>query len=302
MENNNEFLDGFMKKLEFPEEAQLFLAQVAESLEQDEENFNEMNVIIKQFLDKQYEKFDDILERLNFLAQKTNIHQYTIHLISLMYCSKILKDRYNKAGISEGIYWNTMLDLRCKLLECKDVHGIWGTFVASWFPGFYSMERFGLGRFQYEWYDWDRENYTRNGYTVHKGDRVYNMHIPSAGAITREIRMDSYKKAYKFFKHELNGKPIVLVCESWLLYPDNEKILPEGSNTVEFMHDFDIIERKVNEAFTDAWRIFGKDYNKTVDELPTKTSMQRAFAGWLKAGNKTGSGFGIILFDGENIR
>lgn len=301
MELSTEFLTGFMEKLEFPEEAKVFLGQVSEAFERDKEMYGEMNRIIKQFFSQDYAKFEDVLEKLDNLAQKADIHNYTMHLMFFMYSAQPLKNLYCEAGVSEEIFWNSMLDLRYKLMECYNLHGIWGTFVATWYPRFYKMERFGLGRFQYEYAVFQREDYTKNGFTVHNGDRVFNIHIPSSGSMTHAERMDSYKKAYEFFKGELNGKPIVFVCSSWLLYPKNEEILPERSNIVDFMHDFDMIDSTETETFTAAWRIFGKEYNNPIEQWPTDTSLQRAYANWLKGGNKLGTGFGVILFDGEKI-
>ena len=36
-------------------------------------------------------------------------------------------------------------------------------------------------------------------------------------------------------------------------------------------------------------------------EMPRDTSMQRAFADFLIGGGKTGTGFGVIVFDGKEI-
>ncbi len=301
MEKFKVYSTSFMEKLEFPEDAQRYLGQISEALERDGELYNEMNVIIKQFFDRDHTPFEEISERLNHLAHKADIHHYTIHFMFFMYSSQILKSSYQKAGISEEVFWNSMLDLRCKLIECYNIHGIWGTFVSNWFPGFYKMQRFGLGRLQYEYEVFQHENYQRKGFTVHKGDRVYNLHIPSYGSFTRNERMASYRKAYEFFKDELDGNPIVFVCDSWLLYPKNKIFMPKGSNIVDFMHDFDIIASKESDTFSNAWRVFGKEHENPVEKLPANTSLQRAYINWLKDGNKTGTGFGIILFDGENI-
>jgi len=56
----------------------------------------------------------------------------------------------NHADLTDELFWDTIADLKFKLIECHDVYGIWGTFVASWYPWFYTMHRFKLGRLQYE--------------------------------------------------------------------------------------------------------------------------------------------------------
>jgi hypothetical protein len=114
--------------------------------------------------------------------------------------------------------------------------------------------------------------------------------------------MDTYKKAYEFFKDRFNGKPMVICCNSWLLYPDNLNILPENSNAADFILDFEPLDIRRTYDFGDCWRIFGQ--NKSClkpAELQRDTSMQRAFAEWFDQGKKAGSAYSMIIFDGEKI-
>ena len=297
-----QYLGLFMDKLQFPEEAEKTFLDINNLFEQNSNYLDEMNAIINKFYSAQeHLQINDILEELNSLSQKMGVHSYTMHFLFYMYCSESLLAKYKSAGIPEDIFWNSMLDLNCKLFECHNMYGIWGTFVASWFPKFFTMERFGLGRLEYEHSSFQYDSYTKSGYTVHKGDKVYNIHIPSAGPLTREKRINSYQKAFDFYKHELNGRPMVFVCNSWLLYPKNELFFPEGSNLIDFMHDFKIVASTEQDVFSDAWRVFGKDYKQSIEDLPIHTSLQKAYVNWLKKGNKTGTGYGVMLFDGEKI-
>jgi hypothetical protein len=297
-----EYLSYFMENINFPGEAVETFLDVHDSLVSDTVHKKEMDSIItKYYCDEGYKRINEVLEDLTRLAQKMDINPYTMHLMFYLYCSKILKNKYKTSDVSMDVFWNSMLDLSYKLWECRNIHGVWGTFVANWLSDYFVMERFGLGRMQYEAIPFPYDRYTKNGYTVKKGDRVYNMHIPSSGPLTREKRIDSYKRAYDFFKHELNGGPIVMVCHSWLLYPDNEKFYPKGSNIIDFMHDFEIIHSVDEDKFSEAWRVFGRHHDKDMEEWPTDTSLQRAYIDWLKAGNKTGAGFGVLIFDGQKI-
>ncbi|MGN0478244.1 MAG: hypothetical protein ACI4GO_02305, partial [Hominenteromicrobium sp.] len=145
------------------------------------------------------------------------------------------------------------------------------------------------------------EPVTVGGYTIHPGDTVYNMHIPSCGPLTRAARIDSYKKAYDFYKDKLGGKPMVFACESWLLFPGNREILPPTLNMVDFISDFYIYKSEEYEEFYDKWRVFGKDFEKPDAELPEDTTQRRCFKAWLLAGKKTGGGEGVFLYDGERF-
>lgn len=302
MKEMRDYLLYFMGRLDFPEEAKRVFLDVNTLFQEDRDYAEEINSIINKFYyDSGHTKAKEILEDLTHLAKRMNVNPYTIHLLFYMYCSRTLMDRYKQSEISIDIFWNSMLDLRCKLWECHEVYDVWGTFVGEWFPGFFTMERYGIGRLQYEHIAFPYDEYIKNGYVIQKGDRVYNTHIPSSGSLTRDKRMDSYRRAYEFYKDELEGRPLVVVCNSWLLYPDNEKFYPKHSNIIDFMHDFDIIDSEERDSFTNAWRVFGKHHDRAIEELPTDTSLQRAYVDWLKAGKKTGSGYGILLFDGQEI-
>ena len=102
--------------------------------------------------------------------------------------------------------------------------------------GFFKLERFGLGRFQYDLSDFGEEFYDDNGVFIKDSEFCLGMHIPShLGPLTYDVRMDSYKKAFEMFKDRFGGKYIIICCNSWLLYPDNLNILPENSNAADFI-------------------------------------------------------------------
>ena len=64
---------------------------------------------------------------------------------------------------------------------------------------------------------------------------------------------------------------------------------------------FEIIESKPKDKFTDAWRVFGKYGYKSAKYWPEDSSMRKAFKTHVLNGGKTGSGHGVIVFDGEKI-
>ena len=147
--------------------------------------------------------------------------------------------------------------LKYKLLECREVQGVWGNFVSFWYPIFYTCDIFKLGRLEYEntTYAWE-EPYIKNGYAIKHGDPVKSVHIPSSGEPFDEAaRLASYRLAYEFFREELNGGPLVCVCDSWLLYPDYQQILSPSSNILSFQKDFDVISSRTEEEFHDIWRV-----------------------------------------------
>ncbi len=245
-----------------------------------------------------------VLDKTEELARSRGINEYSMLFVLLMNASRELLENYRAAGLDEAVFWDTMDDLRCKLLECLACKEVAGTFVAGWFGGFYDMRMFKYGRFEFHLtdYGFDIPFTTKCGVHLKNGDVMVNMHIPSTGVpLTDDVRLDSYRRAYKAFKQYFPDKPFVFCCSSWLLYPEHRQFLPEKSNILRFMSDFEIVSWEEGDHFGDAWRIFGKYAELPPEQLPTDTSLRRAYADRLASGKPTGNGFGVFVFDGENI-
>ncbi|MCL2514039.1 MAG: acyltransferase domain-containing protein [Oscillospiraceae bacterium] len=297
------YINAFMKKIPLPEDAATCFMGVENMIFDDTELSECFSKLKNGFMVDFEIGLNEVFEELKVKADECGVSEYTFNFIFLMNCTDILLERYKDNDIPEEIFWDTMDDLRCKLLECYEQHEVWGTFVGGWYAGFMSMTRFALGRFQYEMSVFDDGPYTtKNGITIEKNTPAYNFHIPSSGKpFGKEARIESYKKAYDFYGYSKTGGNMVLVCSSWLLYKGHEEFLPEKSNILDFMRDFDIVKSEEREEFGDAWRVFGKYHELPPDRLPRDTSLRRAFADRLASGGKTGHGYGVIVFDGEKI-
>ena len=286
------FLTLLMDKTGFPEEAKTSLSESAGKVDPQ---------ALEQALDAFYAggfSIKDTQPAIDEMAKAAGLSPYTVWMVFLMQGAKHAKADYEKKGVSEDIFWDTFCDLRYKALECMENYGVWGTFVAFWYPIFFSCDIVKLGRLEYETAPYEGPEFTKAGVTVKPGDMVQNIHIPSSGEpFDAAARLASYKKAYEFFKPQ---GPLVCMCHSWLLFPEYKKILKPGSNIASFQEDFDIIKTDTG-RFGDAWRVFGPEHDKPTEELPERTSMQRAFKGHLLAGGETGEGLGVLLFDGEKL-
>lgn len=235
------------------------------------------------------------------LDQREDIHIYEKYLVFLLECAAYMKEDYKKLGISGEIFRETALDIRYKFDECKTVYGISGVSDPMWFDGFFRLTRFGIGRLQYERKPFEFEDFTKGGHTIKHGSTVYNCHIPSSGPLKRDDVLSSFASAYDFFKNELSGGVMPIICYSWLLFPENEMILGEKSNIVKFSKLFSPIKAIYRKGFSNAWRVFGKDFDGDIGDMPQDTSMQRSILAWLGQGNCLGIGIGLLLFDGEKI-
>ena len=191
------------------------------------------------------------------------------------------------------IYHDSVLDLKWKLEECKTVKGICGSFVAAWFPGFFNMTRFALGRLQFELTTIGFD-YEKNGIKLKKDESiVINVHIPRTGTPLDKASCDtSYAQAREFFKDKI-GKNAAFICNSWLLYPENKHILSPHSNTYRFLSEYDIVKWQTNTG-EDLWRLFDTD-EKNPSRLPTNGSFRACYVEHLKKGGRVGTGVGIKL-------
>ncbi|MHB1154805.1 MAG: acyltransferase domain-containing protein [Eubacteriales bacterium] len=255
-------------------------------------------------------EIDAIVQDLNAIAERFKENQYTIHFLFLLANTHWLHERYLQAGISDEIYYCSMDDLRCKLSECIECKGVPGTFVVTWFGRFFRVSRFGLGRFQFETIKLEcKGGFTSScGFHIEDGTTVLNIHIPSSGIpLTDEVRFDSYRRAREFYRNVKNTAaffrdgPTVFHCSSWLLYDKQREFLPVESNILKFLNDFELISSGDSDNFGNAWRVFGHWASLPAEMWPKDTKLRAAYANRILSGGKTGSGRGVILFNGDKI-
>ncbi len=302
------FLENFLEMQDYPRDAAISLISDYEKLMADPDEKALFDKYLSEYESNDKTNFGEFVTLVGRESEKCGVHRFSAELIVFLCSAKHLREIYIKRGLPTEIWHDSMLDMRYKLMECKKMHNIWGSFVASWFCGFFTLERFQIGRLQYElsWHFATEGDLETCGLKLeyHKTD-LLNLHIPSSGPLTDKAVYDSLHRAYKFFakylpKFLVDGK-LVVECSSWLLFSDHEKFLPESSNILAFMRHFNIVHSWYEDNFGDCWRIFNVNWNGDVSALPRETSLQRAYADWLGSGNRAGGGNGIIVYDGEKI-
>ena len=226
-------------------------------------------------------------------AVAVGVHEYTAELLIFLCMSRRLKQEYEVRGWVDDIFTGSMLDLKYKLEECKLVKGIVGSFVASWFRGFFDLTRVALGRLQFEVVKFGH-TYEKDGVVLTPESRVINVHIPRTGTPMRPVDCDeAFAWARAFFADEV-GDPCAFVCQSWLLYPAHEEMLSHESNVYRFMKRFDLICSGDSRNMGDLWRLFDTD-EKRWDKLPADSSLRRAYVERLKVGGRVGWGHGVYI-------
>ncbi len=223
---------------------------------------------------------------------------HSVEFLLFLCMTRHLRTLYEQHNISQRIFVDSCSDLKWKLQECKKILGFPGTFVGHWYPGFFDMTRFALGRLQFEIKGF-RVDYAKDGRILNQGDPVLNVHIPATGTpMDRESYMASFAQAAEFFAQPLAGHPIAFVCSSWLLYPPAQNFLPAGSNLRWFYDRFEILTWKHHEGkHPDLWRFFDRHYTGNPDDLPYDNSLRRAYVDHLRQGGKTGTGYGVFFWN-----
>ena len=278
----------YMQRLGFPAEAVETLESARESLQAQTELLPLLQAAQESILchGKGYWRRD-----LTVIEEQSGIQPETVDMVFLISCLPRVLERYREGSVPEEIFWDSMDDLRCKLLECYRIRGVWGTFVVEWYPSFFRLQRFAFGRLQFEHMTFSLENVPG----LKPGQTVYNCHIPSSGPLTPEAVDDSLRRAKAFFEKELQGGKMPVYCHSWMLYPPHVALFSDHSNLRRFAERFTVlrsIEDPSNQSF---WRIFDCEWDPAiVANLPEDTSLRRAFKAFLQSGNVMGFGEGIL--------
>lgn len=295
------FLNEIMKKLEFPTDAQENILNAFDKIAADNEASACFLSLLESYANKKELNASLHLEPIKVLAKALNIHEYTTSMILLLCMGKQLLVRYKEKGLSEELWLHTLRDLKYKLSECRLIHKIDGTCVAWWYPGFYNLERFALGRLQFE-ITHSGMDYSIGNRVIPKGSKQINIHIPTTGTrLDHNEVLNSYKLAAEMFKDEFEGKPIVFHCQSWLLSPWHKEILPEKSNIVEFFDDFKIVAYNNYNDYSHLLLLFGCEVNENADSLPNDSTLRRLYIERIKNKQPVSWGQGAFIYDNGKI-
>ena len=285
------------KRINFPESAVTALEEGYAKIMQNPPS--KWQTTVEEWLNPEAD-WQRCLKDLSVMSGEVGLSANMTRMLFFLYCAVPLRAEYEKRGLPETLYWETLQDLRYKLMECHNVKDEWGTFVPDWYRRFYVCERFALGRLQYEQIPFPFEGYKN---LLKKGDMVLSCHIPSSGALRENDVLESLKKAYEFYQAECMDGLLPITCHSWLLYQPLEEVFADSPNVQKFRNMFDVIQNDADKTNEDFWRVFYQEFSEeTLKNAPTETKLQKRLKNYLLEGNTLGCGWGVLLFDGERIR
>lgn len=288
-----EYLKGIMLECEYPDEAVEYLLSSFDKLW--EKCPDELIRLIAEYEESHDIDYTSAMDKMRELSALAEVNCYTGDLLLFLCYTRALRRYYRQEGIADSIFLDTVLDLRYKLDECKCVHGVYGSFVAKWFVGFFKLERFALGRLQFEIVTLGND-YELDGVLLKAETRALNVHIPRTGTrLDHTDVLESYRLARDFYRNRLGDK-ILFTCSSWLLFPRHRKMLPADSNIIRFMNDYTIVSSGEYRDYSETWRLFDVAYDGNVDNLPKDSLLRRAYVELIRRGEPIGWGKGIFLF------
>lgn len=182
-------------------------------------------------------------------------------LCCMLRCALKAKENYDRLGIPETIYIDTMGAFSRFVREHKESYGCYGFDRGSWTPRQVSCTLFRIGQLEYE-------------LTTLDGAPVVSLHIPTDADLRPEIFHPSVREGltvlYRLFP-EYSGKAVY--CHSWLLSPQLKEFLPETSNILRFQELFYIEPEGIPGNDVLLW-VF-KNPRLPREDYPEHTSLQR---------------------------
>lgn len=290
-----------MKRLAFPADAQQVFLAALDRIGADKTASAWLSRLMAQYDDSERCAYRTMLTDICAMGEALGLHEYTVSMLLFLCLGEKLRERYAERGIDEAVYYASMADLRYKLEECRLVHGEVGSFVAAWFPGFFDLTRFALGRLQFEIIKTKRD-YTVGGVLLPAGSKAINIHIPRTGTrLDHGEVLEAYRRAAEWFAGEFTDQPITFTCHSWMLDPWHLTVLAPTANMAVFYRDFEVVENGSYDNYNSVWRLFDCLYTGDPDALPADSSLRRAYVERIRRGEPTGWGRGFFLWQDGKI-
>ena len=289
------YLQEFFKKHNYPAEGAAALLDTWQQIEVHPRMGQLLLDMVNDYETGRLSTIEDFRSRMVQLRQGEEAFDFAkepTELLLFLLCTRHLQQLYRQHGLPESWFDGVARDLRSKLNECHTLRGIWGSFVPDWFLRFFSLGRFVIGRLQYEMIPVP-DSYCSDVYAALRGQPSVNIHIPSGSPLRQEEIRASMVGAAQFFADRFPNRKVLFICRSWLLFPGHREMLPEESGIRQFMAEFTAFDPYDDPTGHDLWRIFDTEYTANIDALPQSTSLQQAYAAWLKAGKSVGGALGI---------
>lgn len=201
-------------------------------------------------------------------------------LACMLLCAVDIYQWYQKKGICEAIFFDTMRCFTRFIEECRQITGEYAFDREWWTARQVSGHLFRIGELEYEM------RHTEAG-------PVISLHIPSDSILTGKRCSESFDRAKAFFAEYFpEYRDTDYVCHSWLLAPELCHLLPPDSNIMAFQRRFKI--QRVDYLGDEYIRWVFKTKSTQVAGFSEDTLLQKNMKRHLINGGKIGVGWGIL--------
>jgi hypothetical protein len=184
-------------------------------------------------------------------------------------------------GIPAEISWATLGDLGRNLKRDRALLGDGGLRTSGWLTLHFRGALYHLGRLQFNRMKMSAAQ-VANAFP--EGDPAIGIHIPESGPLTAEACDDSLARVQPFFARHFPETPTRLgICNSWLLDPQLADYLAPDSNIMRFQRRFTLVGDG-HEGDADVLRFVFHRIAPNIDDLPRRTTLERAIVAHLRAG------------------
>ena len=112
------YLTEFFEITDFPSEARKAYFAAFDGILASAEASARFAALLAAYDAKMHLDFADAIAEMTAICEVVGVHPFTGHGLLLACLSQRLRQRYRQQGIDDGIWQNTMLDLKYKAVEC----------------------------------------------------------------------------------------------------------------------------------------------------------------------------------------
>jgi hypothetical protein len=195
---------------------------------------------------------------------------------------------HRQRNIPDNVSRATLADLGRHLAVHRRIHDESGLDPPSWLRPHFRGALYQLGRLQLcrSRIPYEPDMLERLTVRFRPGDPALDLHIPEQGPLTPAACDRSLRWAHDFFPRYFPAERYgVAICTSWLLDDQLAAHLKPTSNIVQFQRRFNLLPGSVGDGDEDVLLFVFRRVAPTLDELPQRTSLERAVVGHLRAGH-----------------
>lgn len=293
-----DYLISFLDEFEYPDEAKHVIIDAYDAMRSSKELSDHIDKSFAEYENNTLD-WDKAVEKVTNLTENSDVHKFTAHLVFFLCMTKHAKVLYRQNGLSYSLFKDTFRDFSYKLIECHNRKGVWGTCCyTAWYTGFFTLDRFALGRLQYEITPFrGKEPYTAHGVTLNPQDPCLIIHIPSSGPLTPDSVEESFSCAHKFYRNKFPTEYTPIMCSSWLLFKEHYNMLGENSNIIKFMNRFDMLYTEYYDNYNTPFTIlYDRPFNGDINSYSPDNSFKRGYIELAKQNKPCGYSCGVTLY------